>query len=409
MKHELRILSGPDQGRTFAIESGQTLSIGRGQASDTQLNDPHMSRVHCVLECDGGKVALRDNNSTGGTFVDGQKVNGVELKPGQTFKIGNTEIQFVLETGHEQSTLAPDSAFGRPKPKPDFKPLQELVGESFQDFRIDEIITQGSSGMVYRGTHEPSNKTVAIKVLTPDPSRKEEQKERFVRAMKTMLPVKHPNLVGLYNAGKKGPYLWAAMEYIEGESLDKLIDRIGVAGMLDWRDVFWVGYHVCLALEEAQKHQIIHRNVTPQNIMRQSSDKVSKLGDLMLAKALEGVNAQQVTKPGQMIGDLPYMSPERTRDGAEVDHRSDLYGLGATMYALLTGRPPVEGDSLPELVSKVRNQEPAPIKQFQMSAPELFADTVMQLLAKRPEDRPQDAKTVLKDLVRVAKYNGINV
>ena len=167
--------------------------------------------------------------------------------------------------------------------------------------------------------------------------------------MKTMLPIRHPNIVRLYNAGKKGPVCWAAMEFIEGESLTKVIDRIGIQGMLDWHEVFRLAVQIGRALQEASEHKIIHRNVTPTNILRRTSDKTCLLGDLMLAKGLEGTTAQQITQPGQLIGDLAYMSPERTQPDAVADCRSDLYGLGATLYALLAGavaKPPA-AEALP--------------------------------------------------------------
>ena len=111
-----------------------------------------------------------------------------------------------------------------------------------QGMRHAEVAT-GDSGMVFRTQDTQHNRLVAVKVLTPDPTHSEEQKERFVRAMKTMLPVKHPHIVQLHNAGKHGPYCWAAMEYIDGESMTQVIRRIGVEGMLTggkrivWRSI----------------------------------------------------------------------------------------------------------------------------------------------------------------------------
>jgi len=264
--------------------------------------------------------------------------------------------------------------------------------------------------MVFLATDTETKQRVAIKALTPDLANSDEQKERFVRAMKTMLPIKHPNIIRLLQAGKNGPFCWAAMEFVDGENLAQVIDRIGVEGMLDWRDVWRVAMHIGRALQAAEENKIIHRNVTPTNILRRKSDKVSLLGDLMLAKAIEGNLAAQVTRPGQMIGDLPYMSPERTRDGAQVDGRSDLYGLGATMYALLTGRPPYESNSLLELVKQIRSdQPPPPPKQFQLSIADKFQDVVMQLLAKRPEDRYSSPGAMIKELLWVGKLNNLTI
>jgi serine/threonine-protein kinase len=129
----------------------------------------------------------------------------------------------------------------------------------------------------------------------------------------------------------------------------------------------------------------------------------------MLAKALEGTMAQQVTRPGELIGDVAYMSPERTRGGADVDSRSDIYSLGATAYALLTGRPPFEGNSLTDTIAKIRNAEPAKPKKFQLSIPDMFEGVVLRMLAKRPEDRFQTPAQLVTDLERVAKFQNVTV
>lgn len=404
MNRELRIVVGPDKDRHFPLEDGQTLVVGRGQASHTQINDPSISRVHCQVQVDGGTTRLMDRGSSSGTWVGEQKIEQHDLQPGEVFRIGNTEIQYLLAGSVDATTVT--GAELAPRPKPTAAPLQTLVGQSMAHFRLDSIIAAGNSGMVFRGHDTEKDRAVAIKVLTPDANQSEEQKERFIRAMKTMLPVKHPHIVRLYNAGKSGTYLWAAMELVEGESMVNVIERIGIEGMLDWREAYRVAVHIARALHEAFERNIIHRNVTPPNILRRHSDKACLLGDLMIAKATEGSLAKQVTQPGQMIGDVPYMSPERTRDQA-VDHRSDLYGLGATLYAILTGKPPFESNSLPELVRAVRQDAPRPPKDFQLSTNDLFQDAVMQLLAKDPADRYQTPADLLGDLERIGKFNNL--
>jgi serine/threonine protein kinase len=124
---------------------------------------------------------------------------------------------------------------------------------------------------------------------------------------------------------------------------------------------------------------------------------------------MEGVLAKQITKPGELVGDVTYMSPERTRGTTEVDPRSDLYGLGATTYALLTGRPPLTGASLVERISKIRIEVPLKPTKYQMSIPSGFEGIVLKLLAKRPEDRYQSAADLQKELERVGKLNGVTV
>lgn len=408
MQRQLIVIAGPDKGRSFPLEDGQTLVIGRGQASQTQLSDPRVSRIHCHVQIDGGRTVLMDNGSAAGTWVRGAKIDDYELKPGDVFQLGDTQVRYQLDGVHDQSTVAGAIAPTRPRPQSaSSSPLKDLVGQSMHIYRLDKIITLGNSGMMFRGYDTEKNREVAVKVLSPDYTASEEQKERFIRAMKTMLPIKHENIVTLYGAGKQGPFCWAAMEFVDGESLTQVIDRIGAAGMLDWRETWRVGVHIGRALHEAFQQKIIHRNVTPPNILRRSSDRVCKLGDLMLAKALEGAQAKQVTQPGQLIGDVPYMSPERTRGQDSVDCRSDIYGLGATLYALLTGRPPFESNSLPELIRMVREAVPVKPREHQLAIPELFQDAVLKMIAKRPEDRYQKPIDVVLDLERIGKYQGL--
>lgn len=260
---------------------------------------------------------------------------------------------------------------------------------------------------MFRAHDSEHDRTVALKVLWPETSQDEESVQRFIRAMKTMMPIHHPNIVRLYAAGKTGPYCWLAMEFVEGENLKQVIRRIGTVGMLDWRYAFRVAVHIGRALEEAAKHDIIHRNMTPTNILMSTRDQCVKLGDLMLAKALAGTQVRLITRPGEMVGDVFCMSPEQTRSGATVDCRSDIYSLGTTLYALLTGRPPFEGGSFMEIVKQISEAQPPKPKKYQLSIPDLFEGIVMRMLAKRPEERYQTATELVADLERVGRFQGI--
>jgi serine/threonine protein kinase len=170
-----------------------------------------------------------------------------------------------------------------------------------------------------------------------------------------------------------------------------------------------VGVHIAQALEAAHEKHIIHRNVSPESILIRAKDKVAKLGDMMLAKAFEGIKAKQITRPGELVGNIAYMAPERTKSDVEVDTRADLYGLGATLYALLTGKPPFEGKTLVETIAQIRQSDPVPPKKFQLSIPDKFQDVVMMLLAKRPELRYQTPAQAARALEQVAKYQGVSV
>jgi serine/threonine protein kinase len=406
--YEVIVVSGPDAGRSFPLEGGQTLIVGRGQASHTRINDPRVSRVHCHVRLDGDRATLTDAGATSGTFVDNQPVQRQLLKPGDTFQVGESRLRFQLIGSGEATTLIAQT---RPPSKPPqtATAFDKLVGQTFGNYRLDAVLAEGTSGVVFRGADVAENRPVAVKVLAPEVWRDDEQKERFIRAMQTMLPIRDENIVALYAAGKNGVYCWAAMEFVDGESLARVIQRIGVAGMLDWRDALRVAMHIGRALETAYKHKIIHRNVTPENILQRKSDKAVKLGDLILAKALEGTQARQITQDGKLVGDLPYLAPERTYDRTSVDHRADQYALGATVYALLTGRPPFKARTPLELIDKIRTEDPEGPRKYQLSTPDLFQDIVLRMLAKSPEDRFQKPAELLKELQTVARYQGFSV
>jgi eukaryotic-like serine/threonine-protein kinase len=406
MGAQLIVVAGPDKGRTFALNPGETLQVGRSQATPTRLSDPSVSRVHFEIELDAGLAVLHDCSSTG-TMVNGQRVTQHTLLAGDVIHAGNTDLRFVAGDS-EATTLRP---LTMPKVASDSagkEQLAALVGQTLSHYAVDEIIAKGATGIVFKARDTQNGQVVALKVLQPEFSRDDEEMQRFVRAMKTTLPLRHPNLVAMLGAGKTGPYCWMAMEHVDGESLTQVIQRIGVAGMLEVRYAYRVAVDVARALEYAHGQAIIHRNVTPRNLLIRHSDKLVKLGDVMLAKALEGTLAQQITRPGELLGEVAYMSPERTRGTTDVDGRADLYGLGATLYALLTGRPPFAADSMPELITRIRTAAPEKPKKYQISIPDMFQGTVLKLLAKRPEDRFQTASELLVDLERVGTFAGMS-
>jgi serine/threonine protein kinase len=385
--------------------------LGRKEDNAYVLKDMRVSRHHCELCFEDGQVTLNDRGGSGGTIVNGYKISEHVLKHGDTIQLGETLLKFLAREDNGATTL---SGPGVRTANAEYDPkaverLAELSGRNLARFEIGEILGIGSKSIVFRACDTESGQEVALKVMHPDYARNDDEMQRFVRAMRTMLPLRHPNIITVYSAGKNGPYCWAALELVEGESLTQVIQRIGVAGMLDWKYAFRVAVHIGRALEYARAHGIIHRDIAPMHILM-TQDKAAKLGDLMLAKAVEGSLALQVTKPGEIVGDVNYMSPERTRGLSElVDHRSDLFSLGATCYALLAGKPPFAGSTLVETITKVRNAEPLKPNIFQIGIPTPFEGVILKLLAKRPEDRFQTAGEMVQELERIGKYNGIQV
>jgi eukaryotic-like serine/threonine-protein kinase len=405
MQAYLRVTSGPDAGRNFDLGEGLTLTIGRGEKSDTKLTDSSVSRLHCTVKWEDGKFLLSDLDSVGGTLVDGKKVKDHVLKHDQEFQIGGTRLKL-----HTTGIVDAATLVAAQKPARELNPDDGvLTGKTIKHFELGPVVARGRLGTIYKARDTRDGKDVAVKVLHADFTKDDEEVQRFIRAMTTAVELKHPNLIALYAAGKQGESCWFAMEYVDGEPLTKLIEKFGTLKMLDWKFALTVGVHIAQALEVAHEKHVIHRNISPENILIRKKDNVAKLGDMMLAKALEGIKAKQITKPGELVGDIAYMSPERTKSDVEVDTRSDIYGLGATLYALLTGKPPFAGKTLVETIAQIRQSDPVPPKKFQLSIPDKFQDVVMMMLAKRPELRYQTPAQAARALEQVAKYQGMSV
>jgi hypothetical protein len=291
------VVAGQDKGRQFPVHPGSGHSMGRNPENAYVLKDMRVSRFHCELAFENGTVTIKDRGGSGGTVVNGLPVTEQMLKHGDQIQVGETILR-LMTRGDDPTTVGPGvrSANAEYDPKAS-EQLAELSGRTLARFELGEPLGTGTTSMVFRAKDTESGQAVALRVMQPAYARNEEDMQRFVRAMKAMLPLRHPNLVTVLAAGKNGPYCWAALELVEGESLTAVIQRIGVAGMLDWKYAFRVATHVGRALEYAHGKGIIHRDVAPPNILVQLPEKVAKLGDLMLAKAIEG-SGQQVTKPG---------------------------------------------------------------------------------------------------------------
>jgi serine/threonine protein kinase len=405
MQAYLRVTAGPDAGRTFDLVEGIPTIIGRGEKSGTKLTDGSVSRLHCELKWEGHTFTLVDLDSVGGTLVNGQKIKEHVLKHDEEFQIGGTRLKL-----HTTGIADAQTLLAAQKPARALKADEDvLTGKTISHYELGPTIDKGGTGTIYKARDTRDGKDVAFKVLHADFTHDDDEVQRFIRAMTTVIGLNHPHLIALYGAGKQGTTCWYAMEYVDGEPLTRLIEKFGTLKMLDWRFALTVGAHIAQALEAAHEKQIIHRNVSPESILIRTKDKAAKLGGMMLAKAMEGIKAKQITKPGELVGNIAYMAPERTRSDVEVDTRADIYGLGATLYALLTGKPPFEGKTLVETITQIRQADPVPPKKFQLSIPDQFQDVVMVMLAKRPELRHQTPTEAARALERIAKYQGMTL
>lgn len=426
----------------IALESGLLALIGRGEHCEIQLDDPSASRVHCRLLARDGKVFLTDAGSRWGTLVNGIRVTECELVPGDQITVGETLLTLALAGDAHGTTLARRSELLRPpgltlarstlcvstasdeaeddKPSERERKLQtksytasqprealrspaEYLSKQFAGTHIQEFLCRTRSGLLFQG--ERQGQPVAIKLLHPGCLRDKVAHARFLRAVALTRGLKHPSLVALLAGGIQDGTPFAVSEFVDGESAEEMIRRIGIAGMLDWRATLQIAIDVATALEYLEGQGVLHRNVTPQHILIRADNKRASLNDLLLAKALDDTQST-LTQAGELVGDAAYVSPEQLGSGQPVDHRSDLYQLGATLYALLTGRPPFEERNAANVITAVLRDHPTPPTRYHLAIPPLFEGTVMTLLSKRPQDRFPSANALFTALQRVQKYSG---
>lgn len=439
MNGQLEIIAGPDKGRVFPFQEGQELLLGRGVDTTTRLADPYASRHHCRLKIENGAVVLSDLGSTTGTRVNGVDVGQPQtLAAGDVITVGATELRLEIFGVHEEGTMrlppgglksvqavdktaplpartspppqpAPPARTGPPPAPPRCTDLADLVGTRLKKFDIDKQLAQGQSSAVFKAREFDSGRVVALKLLLPKLVEEADLVQRFLSNMKIMQSLRHPNLVEVYEAERDNAYCWMSMEYVEGSSLKHVIEGIGMAGILDWRYALRVAIHVTRGLVFAASKALLHRNITPKNILIRQADNVAKLSDMLLAKAVESAQSPVLSSRGQWWSEMGYLAPERVAVNPVADARTDLYELGATVYALLTGHPPCVDTNPVQMIDKLQNYIPPGAKTVQLSVPSDFDRAVMRLLAKNPDHRYQRADQLLSQLDAIAKAHDLTI
>jgi len=226
--------------------------------------------------------------------------------------------------------------------------------KSVGGFEILGKIGQGGMGAVFKARQVSMDRVVALKVLPQRLAKNKGFVERFLREARAAAKLDHPNIIQAIDAGHADGYYYFAMEYVEGETLQGLLQR---AGALREVRAFEIVRDVLRGLERAHAAGIIHRDVKPDNILITATGQ-AKLADLGLARETQQVDAG-LTQAGTALGTPSYISPEQVRGETELDGRTDLYALGATLYHLLVGRPPYTGGTGNEVMAK-HLSEPIP-------------------------------------------------
>jgi serine/threonine protein kinase len=278
------------------------------------------------------------------------------------------------------------------------------AGTKLGRYEIRSKIGEGGMGEVYLAHDAQLDRTVALKILSAEIARDQQQLYRFLQEARAASKLKSANVAHIYEIGEAEEHHFIAMEYVEGQPLNK---KMGGQPM-EAAEIVKLGIQIARALDEAHSKGITHRDIKPQNLIV-TSDAEVKVLDFGLAKLITDPtraaeltpDSEQATKvktsPGVVMGTVNYMSPEQAM-GRDVDHRTDVFSLGVVLYEMATGRVPFSGASLTETIDRIAHAQPEAIARFNYNLPAELEVIIKKALRKNRDERYQSARDLLVDL-----------
>ncbi len=263
-------------------------------------------------------------------------------------------------------------------------------GARIGDYEVLSVLGAGGMGQVYKVRNVISDRLEAIKVLLPNLTENPEVAERFLREIKVQAAMTHPNIASLHTAMRVDNQLLMVMEYVEGHTIDGYMQQ----GRIPIQHAIGYMAQVLSALSYAHKLGVVHRDIKPANMMI-TPQGVVKLMDFGIALLAQD---RKLTQAGQNVGSLYYMSPEQINGAPNVDGRSDLYSLGVSLYQMLTGKRPFDGDSDFKIMAAHLQHTPVPPIEIDPDLPAALNEVIMLAIARDPDKRFQSADAMLSAL-----------
>ncbi len=273
-----------------------------------------------------------------------------------------------------------------------------IPGNTFAGrYEVKEILGQGGMGTVFKAVDRELGEVIAIKTLKQDFLKEDPSAlERFKSEIRLARKISHRNVVRTHDIGERDGVYFITMEYVDGASLKQLVRS---RGKLPIAVALSVGKQLARALEIAHEQGIIHRDIKPQNMVVEP-DGVLKVMDFGIARLASRPQESGVTQAGAIIGTPEYMAPEQVT-GEPVDHRVDLYAMGAVLYECVTGRTPLSADTPYQMIARLLEDTPDAPRQYNAEVPVELEVLIMRLLSKKADQRPQTALEVHDRLAQI--------
>ena len=262
-----------------------------------------------------------------------------------------------------------------------------LLGARYQVLRV---LGQGGMGAVYQARDQELDRIIALKIIRPELAANPSILARFKQELILSRNITHKNVVRIFDLGEAEGTKFITMEYVEGEDLRGILRRMG---KFHSKEAVVIIQQICRALEAAHTEGVIHRDLKPQNVMRDPQGRVVVM-DFGLARSLE---SEGMTQTGALVGTLEYMSPEQALGGS-LDQRSDLFAVGLIFYELLTGKAPYKADTAIASLMKRTHERAIPASEVDASVPVSVSAIVSRCLERDPKERFQSASDLLKEL-----------
>ncbi len=279
--------------------------------------------------------------------------------------------------------------------------MEEIKAALKGRYDIERELGRGGMATVYLANDPKHQRQVAVKVLLPDLATALGP-DRFLREIRIAANLNHPHILALFDSGEAEGFLYYVMPYIEGKTLR---DRIDKEGELPIREAVRIIREVADALAFAHSHGVVHRDIKPDNVMLTGGHAI--VADFGVAKAVsEATGRDKLTTAGVALGTPAYMAPEQATADPHVDHRADIYALGAMAYELLSGRTPFLGHTPQAVLAAHVTEEAAPVRKYRDQVSIEIEAVVMKCLAKKPADRWQTADEMLPLLEVVGTPSG---